>query len=151
MERFIKTFKNEKINHPELGIVNLTFREYLLISNKDFNHNNSDLIFLRKIVSYILDNLNEHKLTTKAPEGSNHHELIYESTKDLMNKPLFLKAYSKHSSDIDDRRNDIELYKKEASQLFLDIMEILPDGTIFEDVKPLLFEKLHINWMNKMI
>jgi hypothetical protein len=103
MKRFIKTFKNEKINNPELGIVNLTLREYLLIPNIKLNN----LIYLRKVVAYIIDHINQNKLTIKTPEGSNHNELVYESTKDLMNKPLFLKAYSKHSLDIHDRRNDI--------------------------------------------
>jgi hypothetical protein len=59
MKRFIKTFKNEKINNPELGIVNLTLREYLLIPNTKLNN----LIYLRKVVAYIIDHINQNKLT----------------------------------------------------------------------------------------
>jgi integrase len=138
MERFVKTFKNLKITNKTYTNDNITILEYL---KQNFVNKELNLKQIRIVIKDLFEEYNEHKSIKKAKNGSNNEEKIYE-TKELVNEPLFLQAFSKHAVEKDPRRTEIQLYKNEVRKAYEVIINNLPENLEVQEAVPILLSKL---------
>jgi integrase len=136
MERFIRTFKNLKINNKSQNLLDDI--------NTMYQTGKDDIKEIRKLILEYVEFYNEKKKTEKAPKGANFSFKVFQEGKEFVTEPLFTQGYSEYSMRQDLRRVEINKYKDEVFHIWSEINEVLPENVSFLEAKPVLLSKLRV-------
>jgi len=125
-------------------------------NTSELNINELKIIFKKYIDFY-----SKQKFTKKAieGEGANKSKQIYEEYeegKEFLKEPIFNQSYSSYLMKDDERRLEIEKYKKDLVSVLTMINENIPQAITFVEAKPILLSNLkshsfRVGFINKLL